>query len=108
MKAIISVLQQSPYIARSAAPYGALVSLFCGFMYWNGGIVLGPSYSSCLYFICEVSGDKTNHVAVIHLPQIFYFYSFAACFCWPILLADSGGLRRMFYLLKSMLFNNRR
>ncbi|CAG8704114.1 534_t:CDS:2, partial [Funneliformis caledonium] len=32
------------------------------------------------------SGDKSNHTAVLHIPQIFYFISFTTIFSAPIIL----------------------
>ncbi|GAA5836037.1 hypothetical protein JCM11251_006630 [Rhodosporidiobolus azoricus] len=45
------------------------------FVVWNGGIVLG---------------DKQNHVATLHIPQLYYFTAFAAVFfTLPILSVRS-------------------
>ncbi|KAI9014801.1 alpha-2-glucosyltransferase Alg10 [Gaertneriomyces semiglobifer] len=41
-------------------PYISVTIAFAAFLIWNGGIVLG---------------DKSNHVATIHVPQLFYFLS---------------------------------
>mmetsp|Transcript_30438 Transcript_30438/g.99382 ORF Transcript_30438/g.99382 Transcript_30438/m.99382 type:complete len:347 (+) Transcript_30438:413-1453(+) len=42
-----------------AGPIAVAVG-FIGFVFWNGGIVVG---------------DRSNHVAGIHIPQLFYFAS---------------------------------
>ncbi|CAG8670258.1 14170_t:CDS:2, partial [Acaulospora morrowiae] len=52
-------------------PYAFVFLGFIAFMKWNGGIVLG---------------DKSNHIATIHFPQIFYFISFAAIFSASVTL----------------------
>jgi alpha-1,2-glucosyltransferase len=52
-------------------PYIALVFSFAAFVFWNGGVVLG---------------DKSNHVATIHLPQMLYIWPFIAFFSAPLLL----------------------
>ncbi|KAB8542097.1 hypothetical protein FH972_025560 [Carpinus fangiana] len=66
---------QSTYHARklllSLSPYAALVGLFAGFVAWNGGVVLG---------------DKSNHVATIHVPQLLYLFAYIAFFSLPLLL----------------------
>ncbi|GBB95704.1 hypothetical protein RclHR1_00260009 [Rhizophagus clarus] len=51
--------------------YFLILLSFIIFLKWNGGIVLG---------------DKSNHVAVLHIPQIFYFISFTTIFSIPITL----------------------
>lgn len=44
-------------------PYLGLLAGFMGFVRWNGGIVLG---------------DRSNHVPVLHVVQLFYFVAFSA------------------------------
>ncbi|XP_034936246.1 putative Dol-P-Glc:Glc(2)Man(9)GlcNAc(2)-PP-Dol alpha-1,2-glucosyltransferase [Chelonus insularis] len=51
----------------------SVVVSFLAFIIWNKGIVLG---------------DKTAHVATIHLPQIFYFSIFSLAFAWPYMLPN--------------------
>ncbi|XP_058449613.1 putative Dol-P-Glc:Glc(2)Man(9)GlcNAc(2)-PP-Dol alpha-1,2-glucosyltransferase [Malaya genurostris] len=53
--------------------YGYILNIlaFMAFLYWNGSIVVG---------------DKSAHVAAIHLPQIFYFTLFFATFSGSELL----------------------
>ncbi|KAL3417071.1 alpha- glucosyltransferase alg10 [Phlyctema vagabunda] len=51
-------------------PYIALLGSFGAFVFWNGGVVLG---------------DKSNHVATIHLPQLLYLSAFIAFFSFPLL-----------------------
>lgn len=46
-----------------ALPYLSLLAGFMGFVQWNGGIVLG---------------DRSNHVPVLHVVQLFYFVAFSA------------------------------
>jgi len=59
-------------------PYAGVVLCFVIFVIWNGGIVLG---------------DKSNHVAALHIPQLYYFASFSAIFLAPVLF-DSVLIRR--------------
>lgn len=58
-------------IGIALSPYITLIGLFTGFIRWNGGIVLG---------------DKSNHVAAIHLSQMLYLWPLIAFFSWPLLL----------------------
>ncbi|KAI8081843.1 alpha-2-glucosyltransferase Alg10 [Gilbertella persicaria] len=44
------------------------IVLFAVFLVWNSGIVLG---------------DKSNHIAGLHFPQLFYFTSFLSFFSAP-------------------------
>ncbi|KAI9308626.1 alpha-2-glucosyltransferase Alg10 [Cunninghamella echinulata] len=55
------------------------------FLLWNGSIVLG---------------DKSNHMAGIHIPQLFYFTSFLSFFTAPLYLHWKHGsdlLRCIYY-----------
>lgn len=44
---------------------------FLLFLLWNRGIVVG---------------DRSAHVATIHLPQVFYYSAFSMFFAWPYML----------------------
>lgn len=62
-------LKDISYIAwLNIAAYGSVIILFTTFVYLNGSIVVG---------------DKSAHVATIHIPQIFYFALFYLIFSWP-------------------------
>lgn len=37
-------------------------------------------------------GDKSNHVASLHLPQLLYFFPFAIFFSWPVILPHISAL----------------
>ncbi|KAK9893677.1 glycosyltransferase family 59 protein [Cystobasidium minutum MCA 4210] len=54
------------------APYVPVAGAFLAFLWWNGGIVLG---------------DKTMHVPVLHIPQLYYFSAFTAVMLVPYLLS---------------------
>lgn len=58
-----------------------------GFIYWNeGSIVLG---------ICDTKlGDKSNHIAKLHVPQLFYFFSFTSFFGGTILIPELLKLKK--------------
>lgn len=45
--------------------------MFVAFVVWNKGIVIG---------------DRTAHVATIHICQIFYFSAFVSLFSWPYVM----------------------
>lgn len=51
-------------------PYIALTSSFACFVLVNGGVVLG---------------DRSNHVATLHLPQMLYIWPYITFFSWPLL-----------------------
>ena len=57
-------------LLQSLSPYLTLLTLFASFILYNGGVVLG---------------DKSNHIATLHLPQMFYIWPFIAFFSWPLL-----------------------
>ena len=54
-------------------PYVPVAATFLAFLLWNGGIVLG---------------DKTMHVPVLHIPQLYYFSAFTAVMMLPYLLTQ--------------------
>lgn len=54
-----------PRLISNLYPFIILSIFFTAFLIWNGGIVLG---------------DKSNHLATLHIPQLFYFFSFTAFF----------------------------
>ncbi|KAH7391557.1 alpha-1,2 glucosyltransferase-like protein alg10 [Cadophora sp. MPI-SDFR-AT-0126] len=71
-------------------PYIGLLFSFVGFVIWNGGVVLG---------------DKANHVATIHLPQMLYIWPFVAFFSAPLIVpVGISFLHRLFKLLSLPLF----
>ncbi|KAF2840643.1 glycosyltransferase family 59 protein [Patellaria atrata CBS 101060] len=67
----IAALASFGPILRAIAPQLILLSLFGAFVVWNGGVVLG---------------DKSNHVATVHLPQILYIWPYITFFSWPLIL----------------------
>ncbi|CAM1511742.1 Fc.00g092550.m01.CDS01 [Cosmosporella sp. VM-42] len=58
-------------VIRQIWPYIAVLVSFGSFVAWNGGVVLG---------------DKSNHVATIHLAQMLYIWPFFAFFSLPLLV----------------------
>ncbi|KAI9054521.1 hypothetical protein LZ554_001678 [Drepanopeziza brunnea f. sp. 'monogermtubi'] len=71
-------------------PYIGLLASFFGFVFWNGGVVLG---------------DKANHVATIHLPQMLYLWPFIALFSAPLIVPVAiSSLYRALKLLSLPLF----
>lgn len=59
-----------PSLFQALLPFVIILALFAGFVIWNGGVVLG---------------DKSNHVATLHLPQMLYIWPFFTFFSWPML-----------------------
>lgn len=41
------------------------------------------------------TGDKSNHIPSLHIPQLYYFLAFATLFGWPVLISGELGLRRI-------------
>ncbi|KAL9931944.1 hypothetical protein V8E36_009259 [Tilletia maclaganii] len=58
------------------ATYLPVVLAFAGFLAWNGSIVLG---------------DKTNHVAALHFPQLLYFAAFTVIFGWAAIASTASS-----------------
>ena len=69
MKAMTQPKRIATVLAK-LAPYMLLMFLFAGFVLWNGGVVLG---------------DKSNHIATIHLPQMLYIWPYFTFFSWPLI-----------------------
>ncbi|KAH6659089.1 DIE2/ALG10 family-domain-containing protein [Truncatella angustata] len=61
-------------IFRRIYPQIVVVALFAGFVLWNGGVVLG---------------DKSNHVATLHLAQMLYIWPLFAFFSAPLVLPQT-------------------
>ncbi|KAK5988111.1 Dol-P-Glc:Glc(2)Man(9)GlcNAc(2)-PP-Dol alpha-1,2-glucosyltransferase [Cladobotryum mycophilum] len=66
---VIAAICNPLRILRRIWPYIAILISFAGFVVWNGGVVLG---------------DKSNHVATIHLTQMLYIWAFFAFFSLPL------------------------
>ncbi|KAJ2862496.1 glucosyltransferase [Coemansia erecta] len=64
-------------VVRVLVPYACVGALFAAFVAVNQGIVLG---------------DKAHHQAVVHVPQMLYFYAYAAGMLAPTVLALAGPL----------------
>nr|POE85574.1 dol-p-glc:glc(2)man(9)glcnac(2)-pp-dol alpha-1,2-glucosyltransferase [Quercus suber] len=58
-------------LISALAPYLTLIISFAGFILVNGSVVLG---------------DKTNHVATLHGPQMLYLWPYLVFFSWPLIL----------------------
>jgi alpha-1,2-glucosyltransferase len=98
----LSIFRVIPVLLKEFIPYGILSALFVSFVVWNGGIVLGkqdldisdrtrPILSLGLIKILYCTGDKSNHIPALHIPQLFYFYAFSSVFGWPVLLFSGTG-----------------
>ncbi|CCC09152.1 unnamed protein product [Sordaria macrospora k-hell] len=59
-------------VLKQVWPHITTMGLFAGFVAWNGGVVLG---------------DKSNHIATIHLAQMLYIWPFLAFFSAPLLIS---------------------
>ncbi|KAM3536278.1 hypothetical protein MY4038_000436 [Beauveria bassiana] len=67
----IAVVRNPLRVTRQIWPYVAVLASFAAFVHWNGSVVLG---------------DKSNHVATIHLAQMLYIWPFFAFFSLPLLI----------------------
>jgi len=55
-----------------------------------------------------VIGDKSNHVPVIHIPQLYYFIGFATIFGWPALILGETGVNGLARDVWARMFGGRR
>lgn len=67
----IAVLYNPIRVLKQVWPHIFVMGLFVAFVLWNGGVVLG---------------DKSNHVATIHLAQMLYIWPLFAFFSAPLIL----------------------
>ncbi|KAI9833543.1 MAG: glucosyltransferase [Phylliscum demangeonii] len=65
----LAALAKLPRVVAVLAPYLALMAVFAGFVVWNGGVVLG---------------DRSNHMATLHLPQMLYLWPYLIFFSLPL------------------------
>lgn len=75
-------------------PYLALLAAFAVFVLWNGGVVLGLSCRLLKLLPLTFTGDKENHVASVHLPQMLYIWPCMVFFSWPVLLPTAARISR--------------
>ncbi|KAI1119565.1 DIE2/ALG10 family-domain-containing protein [Nemania sp. NC0429] len=66
---IAAVCNLPMVLRRFLWPHGAILAAFAAFVAWNGGVVLG---------------DKSNHIATLHLAQMLYIWPFFAFFSAPL------------------------
>ena len=71
----MQALHQLPLLVKKLFMFILTIIGFAGFLIWNNGIVLG---------------DRSNHIAGLHFPQLFYFSSFLSFFAAPWLLTSDN------------------
>lgn len=82
---VIAALRKPFLVAKVISPFMVLLSLFSAFVAWNGGVVLGTRCSSNpLAQELTSAGDKSNHVATLHLPQLLYIWPYICFFSFPL------------------------
>ncbi|KAI0841346.1 glycosyltransferase family 59 protein [Hypoxylon sp. FL0890] len=67
---IAAIYNLGTIIRQRIWPHLVVLGVFVGFVVWNGGVVLG---------------DKSNHVATLHLAQMLYIWPLFAFFSVPLL-----------------------
>lgn len=66
---------------------------------------------SCISSLAEndrFTGDKSNHVPVFHVPQLYYFVGFASLLGWPVLVSGKGGISGLAREILQRMFGRRR
>ncbi|KAI0001798.1 DIE2/ALG10 family-domain-containing protein [Russula vinacea] len=86
VRSILSAPMILPDLLPPFIPYALTLALF-------GGIVLG---------------DKSNHVASFHLPQLYYFIAFATIMGWPALVSGDSGWKALANDVQYRIFGNKR
>lgn len=69
-----------PHLLLVLWPQLVLLVSFTAFVVYNNGVVLG---------------DKSNHVASLHLAQLLYLWPFIIFFSWPVLLPHLARPRNL-------------
>ncbi|KAK2010748.1 DIE2/ALG10 family protein [Colletotrichum eremochloae] len=75
----IAALANPLRVLRRVYPHVIIMALFAGFVFWNGGVVLG---------------DKSNHVATLHMAQMLYIWPLFAFFSFPLFLPSAISVLR--------------
>lgn len=85
---VSNVFRNLPTVLPNILTFLLAIVLFAVFLVWNGGIVLG---------------DRSNHIAGLHFPQLFYYTSFLSFFAAPWTLSKAAisslfqcSLKRLF------------
>ncbi|KAI3318731.1 glycosyltransferase family 59 protein [Xylariaceae sp. AK1471] len=68
---IAAICNLPTVLRRFLWPHGAILTAFVAFVAWNGGVVLG---------------DKSNHVATLHLAQMLYIWPLFVFFSVPLFI----------------------
>lgn len=91
MKTIVSIIIVAvgnlSRLVRPLVPCIFLLAAFGGFVLWNGSVVLGKDSNLRAQSHSDKRlGDKSNHVATIHLPQMLYLWPYLVFFSFPVLV----------------------
>jgi alpha-1,2-glucosyltransferase len=87
-----------------------VLAVFAALVVWNGGIVLGKVYQSTYVLFSQLTdfqGDKSNHIPVLHIPQLYYFIASTTFFGWPILISAPDGVLGLTRGVWGCMFGNR-
>jgi alpha-1,2-glucosyltransferase len=91
-------------------PYALVLVLFGAFVVWNGGIVLGEAgFTLHRTIVTELrSGDKSNHIPSVHIPQVYYFVAFSTILGWPVLISGKDGVPGLLHEVYMRMFGSTR
>ncbi|KAL9127245.1 MAG: hypothetical protein Q9217_003843 [Psora testacea] len=67
---VVAIVTNLTTVLWALSPYAVILLVFIEFTFWNGGVVLG---------------DKSNHVATIHLAQMLYLWPYLVFFSFPFI-----------------------
>lgn len=93
VRSIFSLFGKVPQLLPPFVPYMLVLAVFGGFVFWNGGVVLG---------------DKANHVPAMHVPQLYYFIAFATILGWPAVALAQDGPRTLMLEVAGRMFGSTR
>ncbi|KAG2201912.1 hypothetical protein INT46_001571 [Mucor plumbeus] len=75
---LINTLKNIKIVLPNILTFLLAIISFAVFLVWNGGIVLG---------------DRSNHIAGLHFPQLFYYSSFLSFFAAPWIFSLTSALK---------------
>jgi alpha-1,2-glucosyltransferase len=71
--------------------------------------VLGKVYKHMkVSQLTDFQGDKSNHIPVLHIPQLYYFIASTTFFGWPVLISGPDGFLDLTRGVLGGMFGNRR
>lgn len=102
---LLFVLNRFTLILRKFIGYIIVAIMFVSFVLINKGLVVGMIIFISWDFKNIDIGDRTNHIAIIHVPQVLYFSVFCSLFMGGDVIICLYRFIRYGRDIKSLLYN---